>query len=90
MNAARSRNFTIANQGDLAAVLANGFDSVVIKAASMPGRGRVRRLLPYHSLCDPAPPGRDAKVARRVVRECRFITGVSDSEATGGLGRCAS
>ena len=30
MNAARSRNFPIASQGDLTAVLANGFDSVVI------------------------------------------------------------
>ena len=31
MNAARSRSFTIASQGDLTALLANGFDSVVFK-----------------------------------------------------------
>ncbi len=55
MKAAKSRNFTIASQGDLTAVLANGFDSVVIQAASMPGRGRVRRLLPHQPFCDPAP-----------------------------------
>ena len=56
----------------VAAEPANGFDSAVIEAASMLGRGRVRRLLPYHPLCDPAPFGGDANVARRVARAGRF------------------